>query len=59
MEEQLIRKIKGGIMGIKNGTKTPGEVGPLLNQLKGRNVGMYEELFNDYKAVVLATKKIN
>jgi hypothetical protein len=57
MEEQLIRKIKGGIMGIKNGTKTPGEIGPLLNQLKTRNEGMYLELFNDYKAVLSSSMK--
>lgn len=56
MEEQLIRKIKGGIMGIKNGTKTPAEVGPILNQLKTRNEGMYLELFNDYKAAVSGSK---
>lgn len=57
MEEQLIRKIKGGIMGIKNGTKQPNEVGPLLNKLKPMNIGMYEELFNDYKAIVSGSKK--
>ena len=56
MEEQLIRKIKGGIMGIKAGTKTPEQVGPLLNQLKARNEGMYLELFNDYKAVLSSSK---
>lgn len=56
-EEQLIRKIKGGIMGIKTGTKQPNEVGPLLNRLKTVNEGMYLELFNDYKAVVSASKK--
>lgn len=51
-EDKLIRQIKGGIMGIKTGTKTKAEVGPLLNKLKPLNPGMYEELFNDYKAVV-------
>lgn len=56
MEEQLIRKIKGGIMGIKTGTKTPAQVGPLLNQLKSINEGMYLELFNDYKAVISSSK---
>lgn len=57
MEEQLIRKIKGGIMGIKNNTKTPAEVGPLLIRLKAVNVGMYDELMNDYKAVVSGSGK--
>lgn len=52
MNEILIKKIKGGIMGIKNGTKSPSEVGPLLNKLKDINKPMYEELFNDYKAVL-------
>lgn len=52
MEEMLIRKIKGGIMGILNGTKTPVEakVGKFLNQLKATNLPMFEELMNDYKA---------
>jgi hypothetical protein len=56
-EEQLIRKIKGGIMGIKNNTKTPAEVGPLLNRLKAVNEGMYEELFNNYKTAVSGSVK--
>lgn len=52
MEETLIRKIRGGIMGMKNGTKTPAEIGPLLNKLKNINLPMYDELFNDYKSVL-------
>ena len=51
-EEKLIMRIKGGIMGIKNNTKTPEEVGPLLNRLKEINKPMYEELFNNYKQVI-------
>lgn len=49
MEDQLIKKIKGGILGMRNGTKHPKEVAPLLNKLKPLNVGMFEELMNDYK----------
>jgi hypothetical protein len=49
MEDLLIRKIKGGINGIKNGTKEATEVAPLLNRLKGVNEGMYDELLQEYK----------
>ena len=56
MEYKLILKIKGGILGIKNGTKTPKEIGKFLNLLKPLNKPMYEELLNDYKAVLQASK---
>lgn len=49
MEEILIKKIKGGMLGIKNNTKEPKEVAVLLNKLKTINKPMYEELLNDYK----------
>jgi hypothetical protein len=49
MEEILIKKIKGGMLGIKNNTKEPKEVAVLLNKLKEINKPMYEELLNDYK----------
>jgi hypothetical protein len=49
MEEMLIKKIKGGMLGIKNNTKEPKEVAVLLNKLKTINKPMYEELLNDYK----------
>ena len=52
MEEKLIVKIKSGIFGMKNNTKTPQEVGKFLNQLKILNKPMYDELFNDYKAAL-------
>lgn len=54
MEDILIRKIKGGINAIKFKTKTPQEagVGVYLNKLKAINKPMYDELLNDYKAVV-------
>lgn len=48
MDELLIRKVKGGILGIKEGTKKPSEVVGLLNRLKESNVGMYDELLPKY-----------
>lgn len=58
MEDTLIKRIKGGILAIKNG-KTPQEanVGPSLNRLKEINKPMYDELLNDYKFVVMNLKK--
>jgi hypothetical protein len=52
MEETFIKKIKGGIMGMKTGTKKPTDVEPWLNKLKEVNKPMYEELLNDYKAAL-------
>ena len=54
MEELYIKKIKGGIIGINNGTKTPEEanIGRALNNLKAVNEGMYSDLMNDYKAAL-------
>lgn len=57
MEEIIIKKVRGGIMGIKNGTKQPNEVAPWLNKLKPLNPGMYDELFNNYKAVMEGRKQ--
>lgn len=51
-EEQLIKKIKGGIMGIKIGTKNPDEVIGWMNRLKIINKPFWEELMNDYKIAV-------
>ena len=57
MEDHLIKKIKGGILAIKNG-KTPQEanVGFSLNRLKEINRPMYDELMNDYKYAVMNAK---
>ena len=52
MQELLIRKIKGGMMGIKTGTKTPEEVIGLLTKLRDVNEGMYEELMAQYIKLV-------
>ena len=56
MEEQLIKKIKGGMMGMKMKTKQPQEVAVLLNKLKNVNKFMYEELLNDYKQTLQTIK---
>jgi hypothetical protein len=57
MEEMLIKKIKGGMLGIKNNTKEPKEVAVLLNKLKTINKPMYEELLNDYKKTMEIRKQ--
>ena len=51
-EEQLERKIKGGLLGLKNGTKTPQEVAPWLNRLKEINPLLFQDYINDYKAII-------
>jgi hypothetical protein len=56
MEDLLIRKIEGGIRGIKNGTKDPKEIAPLLNRLRGLNEGMYDELLKSYKKALESRK---
>lgn len=58
MEDQYIKMVRNAIRSIKFGTKKPDEVGSIvstnLNKLKPLNIGMFEELMNDYKAVVKA-----
>jgi hypothetical protein len=53
MEQQLIKKITGGLFGIKMGTKEPKEVATLLNKLKPINPMMYEEMFEKYKNLTI------
>ena len=57
MEQQLIKKITGGLFGMKIGTKEPREVAVLLNKLKPINPMMYEDLFNKYKDLVVKTNQ--
>jgi len=52
MEELVIKKVIGGLMGLKNKTKEPKEVAMWLNKLKVINPGMYEDYFNKYKTLV-------
>jgi hypothetical protein len=49
MEQLVVNKIIGGLMGIKNGTKQPKDVAPWLNRLKGINEGLYEDYLVKYK----------
>jgi len=56
MEDMLIKKIKGGLLGIKQKTKEPKEIAKLLNKLKTINEGMYKDLLNDYKQVLNSLK---
>jgi hypothetical protein len=50
-EEKLIKQVKGGFLGIKQGTKTPQEVFNRLNILKRYNQYMFEELLTEYKKI--------
>ncbi len=53
MEEKLIRKIKGGMGAIKRGEKTKLEasLGTSFTSLKKLNIGMYDELMEEYKTL--------
>ena len=55
MEDLLIKKIEAGIRAIRRGTATPetAKVGVFLNKLKSINPGMYQDLLNNYKAVIM------
>lgn len=59
-EEKLIRVIKGGTAAIKRGEKSPEEagLGKSLNALSKINVGMHEELMNNYKAACEEYKRL-
>lgn len=61
MEEIYIKVIQNGIRAIKLGSKTPQEanLSKSFTGLKPLNVGMYDELMNNYKAVVEAYNKKN
>ena len=58
MEETIIKKIKGGIFGIKQGTKQPKDVAMWLNKLKPINPMMYEECLQQFKAVIGQAYKV-
>lgn len=53
-ENDLIKKITGGIGAIKRKEKTPKEanIGASLNKLKDMNIGQWEELMAKYKEAV-------
>jgi len=58
MEDQLIKRIKGGMFAIKTKQKTPQDagLGVLFNKLKIINKPMHDELMNDYKATLQLLK---
>lgn len=51
-EEKLVKQVKGGLMGIKLGTKSPKEVFDRLNLLKKYNQYMFEDLYQEYIQIV-------
>ena len=55
-EEKLVKQVKGGLMGIKLGTKSSKEVFDRLNLLKKYNQYMFEELFQEYTRIVDLSK---
>jgi len=56
MEELIIKKLTGGLLGMKNGTKKPTDVAPWLNKLKPINPGMYEDYLVKYKETLNSIK---
>jgi len=54
MEDLLVRKIKGIILGIKAGSKKPSEAGAgeFFKKLKLVDEPMHDKLMNDYKKAV-------
>ena len=54
IEELSIRKIEGGIRGIRMGTKTPetARVGYFLSKLEPLNIGLYEDYLERYVKVM-------
>jgi len=48
MYDILEKKLTGGILGIKMGTKTATEIAPLLKQMKGINPNMGAEFEQKY-----------
>ena len=55
-EEKLVKQVRGGLMGIKLGTKSPKEVFDRLSLLKKYNQYMFEELFQEYIRIVDLSK---
>lgn len=53
MEELLDKKIRGGLMGYKNGTKPQFEVYQLIVRMKAINVGLYEMFLAQYVKIAL------
>jgi hypothetical protein len=47
-EEKLIKQVRGGLLGMKMGTKSPKEVLDRLTLLKKYNPFMFEDLYLKY-----------
>lgn len=59
MEQDLIKKIKGIMLGIKTGSKTPKDsnIGIYFNKLKDINKWQYESLLIEYKQLLITLNK--
>jgi len=59
MEELILKKIRGGIRGIKMGTKTIDEARVMyfLEKLAKVNDGLYQDYMMEYSKVKAAMKK--
>lgn len=59
MEQDLIKKIRGAMLGIKTKSKTPKDsnIAIYLNKLKDVNKGQYEGLLAEYKQLLIDIKK--
>lgn len=57
MTEILVRKVIGGINGLKAGTKSKLEVEALLARLEDANPGMYDEYYKKYQRTLAELEK--
>ena len=58
-EDELIKRIENGIRTIRNGSKTPMEakLGASFKTLRTLNIGLYNDLLEEYKKVTKDLKK--
>ena len=59
MEELILKKVRGGIRGIKMGTKTIDEARVMyfLDKLAKINDGLYQDYMTEYSKVKAAMRK--
>lgn len=57
MEEAIVRKIKGGFVGLKNGTKEPLDVWKFIMKLKEINAPLAEDYETEYKEFMKAKQE--
>ena len=48
MEDMLVRKIRGGLMGMRQGTKAPVEVWKSISRLKDLNPPLGDDYESEY-----------